>query len=146
LDYRIFEKISQEDIILPTGDEAGIFLKGKKHFSWEEAAYHYNSWKKHDLFNNKWKFEKKPARIDDLIDIDFPFPFTGGNGKGNVSFKFYTVPLIEKNRIFLIHFLNLEDATRHFESISKEWEKCKQDYKKSQLHSIFVEKGWKVKK
>jgi len=145
LDYPLFEKVKEEELLLPTGDWAGVIFNKRKFFTWEHAVYEFNRWKKNTIFTKKYKNIKKPTNMEDLQKISFPQPFESGRGKDNSIFEFYIVPQVEGDRVFLIHFIDKEKAEIFFESHRPQWEEFLKNFKKRQLENIFKEKGWKVK-
>lgn len=140
-----FKKFSREDAILPTGEPAGIILDGLRFESWTDAVAHYNARLKREIFDQKWKGEKKPARWNDLLEVPFPLAFIGGRGKDDARFEFYSAPLIEGRDVYLTHFCSLPEALVYFESLGDRWEALKREFKKSSLENAFREMGWKVK-
>ena len=140
-----FKKFSREDVILPTGEPAGILLDGRRFESWQEAVAHSNARLKREIFDQKWKADKKPARWNDLLDIPFPLPFIGGRGKDDARFEFYSAPLVEGGDVCLIHFFSLPEARAYVDSQSDRWEALKREFRKSSLENAFREMGWKVK-
>jgi hypothetical protein len=145
MDMQQFEKIEKDQLILPTGEQSGLILDNRKLTDWDVAVYHFNRWKKRTVFENKWKNQKKRARIEDLADISFPVKFKSGQNKTNDSFEFYSAPHIEKNDLFLIHFFEEREAVSYVESIKTEWDRFLQEHKKQKIEDIFKKKGWKVK-
>ena len=102
-------------------------------------------WKKRDIFEKKWKDDRKQPRMEDIVEIPFPQPFHSGQDKDNQPFEFYTVPDVRQGEVTLIHFPTREAALAHFEKIKPEWLDQVQQFKKGRLESIFKAKGWKVK-
>jgi hypothetical protein len=145
MDYTLFEKVKEEDLLLPTGEWAGVILGGRKFYDWEHAVYEFNRWKRRNIFEKKFKDVRKPGRMEDLEDIPFPQAFESGRGKDNTPFEFYIVPVIEGEEVFLVHFFENKDAGVYFESIRTQWEEYVRLYKKKKLEDIFKQKGWKVK-
>ena len=143
--YPEFEKVKEEDLLLPTGDSAGVIFGKRKFFTWEHAVLEFNRWKKNTIFEKKYKDVKKPANMDDLLKISFPQSFESGRGKDNSVFEFYIVPQVEGEEVFLVHFFEKDTADAFFESHRPQWEEYILNYKKKQLENIFKEKGWKVK-
>ena len=144
-DYSFFEKVKEQELMLPTGERAGVIFGDRKFYEWEHAVYEYNRWKKTDIFEKKYKDLKKPGHMYDLLKIPFPQPFEGGRGKDNTLLEFYIVPELKGNEVFLVHYFEKEDAEAYFESIQTEWAAFIQRYKKNQLEDIFKQKGWKVR-
>lgn len=144
-DYPIFEKTMEQELILPTGERAAIILDDRKFLQWEHAVYEYNSWKRINIYEKKFKNIKKPGHMEDLIDVPFPQAFVGGRGKENTPFEYYIVPKVEGDEVFLVNFLEKENAQAFFDSISTQWEEYIRKYKKSKIEDIFKKKGWKVK-
>jgi hypothetical protein len=144
-EYSFFEKIKEQELILPTGESAGVILGDGKFPRWEDAVFEYNRWKKADIFEKKYKELKKPGHLYDLINIPFPQPFEGGRGKGNSLLEFYIVPKLEGEEVVLVHYFEKEEAEAYFESIQAEWADYIRRYKKTKLEDIFKQKGWKVK-
>ena len=140
-----FRKILRADVILPTGEPAGIILDGRRFGHWTEAVAHYNAGLKREIFERKWKAEKKAAPIGDLLHVPFPVAFAGGHGKDEARFEFFTAPREEERGVFLVHFFSEREARAHFESFRDRWETLKSEFRKSSLESTFREMGWKVK-
>jgi hypothetical protein len=140
-----FKKILRADMILPTGEPAGIILEGRRFGAWTEAVAHYNARLKREIFDRRWETEKKAAPIGDLLDVPFPVAFAGGHGKDDARFEFFTAPLEEDRKVFLVHFFSEREARTHFESFRDRWETLKREFRKSSLENTFREMGWKVK-
>ena len=143
-DYSFFEKVKEEELLLPTGEWVGVILGNRKLMNWEHAVYEFNRWKKTNIFEKKFKNIKKPAHMESLLDIPFPQSFESGRGMNNTPFEFYIVPEIEEE-VVLVHFFEKENAEAFFESNRSQWEEYVKNYKKKKLEDIFKEKGWKVK-
>jgi HrpA-like RNA helicase len=144
-DYPFFEKVKEEELLLPTGEWVGVILGNRKYMNWEHSVYEFNRWKKANIFEKKFKNIKKPAHMESILDIPFPQPFESGRGMDNTPFEFYVVPEIEGEDVFLVHFFEKENAEVFFESHRSQWEEYVKNYKKKKLEDIFKEKGWKVK-
>jgi hypothetical protein len=144
LDYTTFAKVKKEESLLPTGEWLGVILGKRKFFQWEHAVYEYNRWKKMNIFEKKFKDQKKPGHMDSLLEVPFPLAIESGKGKDNTPFEFYVVPEIEGKDVFLVHYFEKEDAETYFQSIQTQWQEFCRLYKKSKLEDIFKQKGWKV--
>jgi hypothetical protein len=144
-EYPFFEKIRDDELILATGERAGVILGDREFSSWEEATADFNRWKRLDVFEKKYKNWKKPGHMDDLIDIPFPQTLDGARGKENTPLEYYVVPVVEAGEVFLKHYLSEEEAREYFDSFRPQWEEHIRTYKKSKLENIFKQKGWKVK-
>ncbi|MCP4153916.1 MAG: hypothetical protein GY757_39685, partial [bacterium] len=144
-DYQFFEKVREQELILPTGERAGVILGNKRYLKWEHAVAEYNRWKKNDIFEKKLKNSKKPGHMEDLQKLPFPQAFEGGKGKDNTPFEYYIVPKVEEDEVFLVHFIEKENAGVYFESIRPQWEEYIRKYKKSKIDNIFKQKGWTVR-
>jgi hypothetical protein len=144
-DYPFFEKVKEEELLLPTGEWVGIILGNRTFMHWEHAVYEFNRWKKNNIFEKKFKNSKKPAHMEGLIKIPFPQAFESGRGMDNTPFEFYVVPEIEGEEVFLVHFFEKENDEAFFESHRAQWEEYVKNYKKKKLEDIFKKKGWKVK-
>ncbi len=145
MDYPFFEKVRENEVLLPTGERAGIILGSRRFTQWEHAVHQYNRWKKADIFEKKYKDARKPGHVDDMQDIPFPQAFEGGRGKDNTVFEFYMVPKVEGKEAFLVHFFEKESAEEYFQSHRQAWETFIRNFKKSKIETIFKQKGWKVK-
>jgi hypothetical protein len=141
----LFATMLKEDLILASGERAGVILKNRRINDWDHAVYIFNHWKKKQLFTNKWKNLKKKVRIEDVEKIPFPQPFEGGRGMEGIKFEFYAVPHISPKGIFLIHFMDRDKAEKYFTSIQPQWQDAVRQSKKKKIETIFKEKGWKVK-
>ncbi|UCH96854.1 MAG: hypothetical protein JSV88_08380, partial [Candidatus Aminicenantes bacterium] len=144
-DYQFFEKVKEEELLLPTGEWLGVILGDRKFFHWEHAVYEFNRWKKIEIFEKKFKNLKKTAHMEDLVKIPFPQAFESGRGMDNTPFEFYVVPKIEGEEVWLVHFFEKENAQAFFEAHRAQWEAHVKNYKKKKLEDIFKQKGWKVK-
>jgi hypothetical protein len=144
-DYPVFEKVKEEEILLPTGERIGIILGEKTFFEWTLAVDEFNRWKKNDFFEKKLKTNRKPINIEDLLEMPFPRVLSAGRGKNNTPLEYYTVPGIKDDNVYLIYFLSAENATLYFEARRSEWEQHVRNYKKAKIENIFKQKGWKVK-
>lgn len=145
LDFQQFEKIKKDELVLPTGEKAGIIIKERKYPDWDIAVYHFNRWKKRNIFETKWKHHKKKVRVEDVVDIPFPIAFNSGQSKQNTPFEFHSAPKIIGDEVVLIHFFEKEQARSYFEPIQAEWDRFLQAHKKQKIDDIFKKKGWKVK-
>lgn len=145
MDFKKFEKINKDDLILPTGERAGIIADKRQYRDWDVAAYHFNRWKKKTLFETKWKHQEKKVRVEDVADLPFPLAFQSGQSKQNTPFEFFSAPKIKGNEVVLIHFFELEPARKYVDSIQYEWERFLKAHRKQKIDTIFKEKGWKVK-
>ncbi|MGE5343255.1 MAG: helicase-related protein [Candidatus Omnitrophota bacterium] len=145
VDYPLFEKLKEEDFLLPTGDWAGVILGETRTDTWELAVLEFNRWKKSDLFEKKYKELRKPGNMDDLLDLSFPQPFEGGKGKDNTPFEFYLAPAIDGDQVVLIHFFERREADAYMDAFLSQWEAFVRQYKKKKIEDIFKQKGWKVK-
>ncbi|MCJ7524815.1 MAG: hypothetical protein MUP71_06270 [Candidatus Aminicenantes bacterium] len=145
LDQGQFHRIEAAEIRLPSGEAPGLRLQGETFPDWTAAAAHYNAFLKREIFERKWRHEKKCVQIGDILDIPFPLAFQGGNGKDNSRFEFYSAPAFEDGEVFLIHFPNLEQAQAYYLSVEKQWAECKTRFSKNAMENIFRGKGWKVK-
>jgi len=141
----LFQDIQEEDLYLLNGEQLGIILENRKFTDWEYAVYTFNRLKKVDNFNKKWKHKKKECRPEDIENIPFPQVFLGGRDKNNIQFEYFAAPEIEKDRLFLIHFLDRAQAQNYFDKIKGKFQKWMSDYKRKKIENIFSEKGWKVK-
>lgn len=144
-EYPFFEKVKEHELILATGEHAGVILGDREFASWEQAVVEFNRWKRLDVFEKKYKDWKKPGHMDDLIDIPFPQTLEGARGKDNTPLEYYVVPIVENDEVFLKHYLKEEEAREYFDSFRAQWEEHIRNYKKSKLENIFKQKGWKVK-
>ena len=144
-DYPFFEKVKEHELILPTGERAGIILDRRKFWQWEHAVTEFNRWKKRDIFEKKLKNSKKQGHVEDMLEVPFPQPFIGGRGKENTPLEYYIVPTVEGEKVFLKHFFEKENAQVFFDSTRSQWEAYIRQYKKNKIETIFKKKGWKVK-
>lgn len=145
LDQGQFHRIEAAEIRLPSGEAPGLRLQGETFPDWTTAAAHYNDFLKREIFERKWRHEKKCVQIGDILGIPFPLAFQGGNGKDNTRFEFYSAPAFEDGEVFLIHFPNLEQAQAYYLSVEKQWTECKTRFSKNAMENIFRGKGWKIK-
>jgi HrpA-like RNA helicase len=144
-DLPLFEKMTRHHMILPTGLKVALILKRRRFFHWDDAVLWYNNWKRREVYETKWKDNKKPALMIDLVELPFPQPFIGGAGIEKEQFQYYSVPLIEDDNVFLIHFYEQEQAEAHFKSIQTQWKNKIQEHKRKKIEDIFKAKGWTVK-
>ena len=145
LAYEGFHRLEKEEIVLPSGEEPGFLLEGLQFENWTAAVNHYNGYLKGEIFRRKWQNEKKSIEIGDIVDLPFPLPFQGGNGKDNVPFEFYSVPMVENGQVFLAHFQTLEEAKACFLPQAEHWRLLKARFKKAALDDVFRGKGWTIK-
>ena len=144
-EYPFFEKVKEHELILTTGEQAGMILGGREFADWDQAVAEFNRWKRTDVFEKKYKDWKKPGNMDDLIDIPFPQVLEGTRGKDNTPIVYYVVPVVENNEVFLKYYFEEEEARNYFDSFRLQWEEYIRNYKKSKLENMFKQKGWKVK-
>lgn len=144
-EYPFFEKVKEHELILATGERAGVILGEREFDAWEKAIEEFNRWKRVDVFEKKYKDLKKPGNMDDMIDIPFPQVLEGARGKDNSPLEYYVVPLVENGEAFLKYYFEEEEARVYFESFRSQWEEHIRNYKKTRLENIFKQKGWKVK-
>ncbi|MFH2108205.1 MAG: helicase-related protein [Chrysiogenia bacterium] len=145
LDQGQFHRIEAAEVRLPSGEAPGFLLQGESFPDWAAAAKHFNARLKEEIFERKWRHEKKSVQVGDIQDIPFPLAFQGGNGKDNSRFEFYSAPAFEDGKVFLIHFHNLEQAQTYYRSIEKQWAECRTRFSKNAMENIFRGKGWKIK-
>ncbi|MCK4766103.1 MAG: hypothetical protein KAW12_28145 [Candidatus Aminicenantes bacterium] len=145
IDYPLFEKVKEEETILPTGERVGIIIKDRKYLQWEEVASEFNRWKRQDVFEMRLKNNRKAVNIEDLLEVPFPQTLTAGNGMENAPLEYYTVPEIKEGNLYLKYFLEEEEAGKYFAAHASLWEQYKKNYKKTKLDNIFKQKGWKIK-
>jgi len=145
LDRAQFHRLEAGDIRLPGGEEPGFILDGKHFRDWAAAAAGYNAGLKEEIFARKWPDARREVQVADLLDILFPLAFQGGNGKDNAVFEFYSAPAFEGEKVFLVHFAELQAAQEYFDSIAGEWQERKARQRKESMDNIFRGKGWKVK-
>lgn len=144
-EYPFFEKVKEHELILATGEHAGVILGDREFDAWEQAIGEFNRWKRIDVFEKKYKDLRKPGNMDDLIDIPFPQVLEGSRGKDNTPLEYYVVPVVENGEAFLKYYFEKEDAQVYFDSFRSQWEEHIRCYKKSKLENIFKQKGWKIK-
>ncbi len=145
MEYSLFERVKQVELLLPTGVWAGVILGKKKCFDWEQAVAEFNRWKRTDIFEKRYQDQKKPGYMEDIVEIPFPQALEAGKGKDGTVFEFYAVPLIDGEEVFLVHYFEKDNAVAYFEAMRLQWEEFCRKYKKSKLEDIFKQKGWKVK-
>lgn len=145
MDHAAFEKVEEVALLLPTGEWAGVIMGEQVCVDWAQAVEEFNRWKKTELFERKYKEEKKPGHMDDLLEVPFPQPFGAGQGKDKKPFQYYIAPEIDGEDVYLIHFFHREEAEEYFETIKDKWELFVKRYKKKKLENIFKQKGWKVR-
>ena len=145
LDQGQLHRIEAAEVRLPSGEAPGFRLLGETFPDWTTAAAHYNSVLKREIFERKWRHEKKSVQIGDILDIPFPLAFQGGNGKDNLVFEFYSAPAFEGDSVFLVHFRDLDEAQAYYATVAEEWEKRKARFRKESVENIFRGKGWKIK-
>jgi hypothetical protein len=145
LDRAAFHRLEAADIRLPSGEAPGFLLEGEKFADWAAAAESYNARLKEEIFERKWRDARKEVQVGDMLEIPFPLAFQGGNGKDNAALEFYSAPAFEKEKVFLVHFEDLEKARKYFATVAREWEERKARFKKESVENIFRGKGWKVK-
>jgi hypothetical protein len=144
MDHTFFAKIDRQELMLPTGEWAGVIMGERKFHEWDLAVYEYNRWKKTELYEKKFKDLEKPGYMDDLLEVPFPQPFEAGSGKDKKPFEYYIVPKIKGKDVVLVHYFEKENAESYFESIRSQWQEYYRLYKKSKIENIFKQKGWKV--
>jgi len=145
LEYGQFHRLEADEIRLPSGEAPGFRLQGEAFPDWSAAAARYNDLLKGEIFDRKWRQEKKSVQVGDILDIPFPLAFQGGNGKDNTVFEFYSAPTFDGDRVFLIHFADRAEAQEYFAAVADEWEDRKARCRKESVENIFRSKGWKVK-
>lgn len=144
-DYELFEKVNEDELLLPSGEWAGVVLGKRRLDTWTQAVEEYNRWRKNQIFEKKYKDLKKDAHIRDIMELPFPQPVESGRGKDNTRFEFFIVPRVEGHQVFLVHFFEQQEAEDFFNAQKPVWDKCVKEYKRSQIEDIFKSKGWKVK-
>jgi HrpA-like RNA helicase len=145
LGYEEFHRLESSEAVMPGGEEPGFLLAGRRFENWAEAVRHYNAHLKNEIFDRKWRNEKKGVELADIVDLPFPLPFQGGNGKDNEPFEFYSVPAIENGQVSLAHYATLEEAEAAFQPLAGAWRELKARFKKAALENVFRGKGWTVK-
>ncbi len=144
-DYLEFEEAKKKDTLLPTGEYCGLIFDKKVCIDWDYAVYSFNRWKKEKIFREKWSKERKLAQMELMEDVPFPFEFVGGKGKEKVKFLFYSVPEIDRDKVYLKHFFEKKGAEKYFNSVEDEWKQFIKKYKGKKIEDIFNKKGWKIK-
>ncbi len=145
LTFQEFGSLSRRSLMLPFGDYTGILMDRKFFSTWNEAVAYYNSWKRKEVFNRKWKGNPKDTSPEEIKDIPFPLEFEGGAGKENEKFFYYSVPTITKGKLVLIHFMDIETAEEWHKSSEKELELFMKKHNKAKIEDIFKNKGWTVR-
>jgi hypothetical protein len=145
LDSAAFLTLSRDELLLPTGETAGVILDGQPFDTWPEAVESFNAGLRRRIFDDTWRPLRKPARLADLQEIEFPASFSGGHGKENVSLEYFMIPEIEDQAVVLTHHLDPEEAGRRFREIQPQFEELMRRHRQEALSSIFRTKGWKVK-
>ena len=145
LDHGQFHRLEADAIRLPSGEVPGFRLQGEAFPDWPAAAAHYNAILKQEIFERKWRHEKKCVQVGDILDIPFPLAFQGGNGKDNARFEFYSAPAFAGDDVFLAHFPDRDKAQEYYATVEAEWGERKARYKKESMENIFRGKGWKIK-
>ncbi len=87
LDNAQFHRLEADEIRLPSGEAPGFLLQGERFPGWPAAVARYNARLKEEIFERKWRHEKKSVQVGDILDIPFPLAFQGGNGKDNAPFR-----------------------------------------------------------
>ena len=118
LDHAQFHRLEAGDIRLPSGEAPGFLLQGETFADWAAAAASYNARLKEEIFERKWRTREKSVQVGDILDIPFPLAFQGGNGKDNAVFEFYSAPAFEDDKVFLVHFADLEEAQDYFATVA----------------------------
>jgi hypothetical protein len=145
LDNAQFHRLEAADVRLPSGDAPGFILAGETFPGWAEAAASYNARLKSEIFERKWRDARKSARVGDLLEVPFPVAFQGGNGKDNAVFEFYSAPAFDGDKVFLVHFPDLEQAQEYYAGVAAVWEERKARFKRESMENIFRGKGWTVR-
>jgi HrpA-like RNA helicase len=145
MEHTAFEKVKEEELLLPTGEWAGVILGKRRCFDWDQAVYEYNRWRKTNIFEKKYKDQLKPGHMDSIQDVPFPQAFEAGRGKDNTLFELYIVPKIQGKDVFLAHFFDKESAEAYLEEFRPQWDAYVKEYKRRKIEDIFKQKGWKVK-
>ena len=140
-----FENALPEEMVLPTGEPLILRMGEKDCPDWETAVRAFNDWKHQAIFEQRWKSRRRPAKMEEIADLEFPITFEGGKGKGNQSLEFHTAPCLAGDQVELIHFQNLEDARNHMEKIRPQWQERVARFRKGKLEEIFRGKGWRIK-
>lgn len=144
-DFAAFERVTEAELILSTGEGAEIFLEGNPYEQWRDAVAAFNEWKRKDFYERKFRELLRPANMDDLLEIPFPQEFEGLRGKDNIPLMYYIVPRMEGDEAFLSHYSQREEAEAAFALINNEWRDFCKRYKSRKIQDIFKSKGWKVK-
>lgn len=145
MDHVFFDRVDEEDLLLPTGEWAGVKMGEQTCHNWVQAVEEFNRWKKTDLFERKYKGEKKPGHMEDLMEVPFPQVFEAGQGKDKKPFEYYIAPEIDGEDVYLVHFFHRHEAEAYFDSVKENWDLFVKRYKKRKLENIFKQKGWKVR-
>lgn len=141
---KLFHRLEAADVRLPGGEGPGFLIDGEPFPDWAAAAADHNARLRADLFARRWRDARKEVQVADLLDIPFPLAFQGGSGKDNAAFEFYSAPLIEGDKVFLVHFAERAAAEEYFAGVRGAWEERKSRQRREAVESIFRGKGWKV--
>ncbi|HDP94104.1 MAG TPA: ATP-dependent RNA helicase [Candidatus Aminicenantes bacterium] len=145
LPIRNFADAEPEEMFLATGQPLVLDLDGRECLDWKSAVDAYNQWKHAEVFFQRWRLRHRPARMEDIVDLDFPITFEGGKGKKNQALVFFTAPIIGKEEIVLGHFPDKESACRHMDAIREDWNARREAFRSREIERIFQKKGWRVK-
>jgi hypothetical protein len=145
LDNAQFHRLEAADVRLPSGEAPGFILAGERFPGWAEAAASYNARLKGEIFERRWRSNRKEAQVGDLLAVPFPLAFQGGNGKDNAVFEFYSAPAFDGDKVFLVHFPDRESAQAHYAAVAREWEERKARCQRESMENIFRGKGWTVR-
>jgi len=138
-----FGPIEEDDLILPTGDRAGVILAGKKCLRWKEAVSRYNRFYRKKTFEQHLQGVEKEASIGDLKKLSFPIEVQKGSDKENRPFTFYVAPRIVKNQVVLAHFFTRREAEQYLERISSQWHRFIARDNARELQDAFKKSDWR---
>jgi len=142
---RDLENAVPEEMYIATGQALILDLNGRECRGWESAVEAFNQWKHAEVFHQRWRDRRRGARMEDIVDIEFPIAFEGGKGKENQPLTFYSVPFFQDEEILLINFADKESALKHMESLADEWNRRREDFRRREIERVFQQKGWRVK-
>ncbi len=145
LPIRDFVRAEPEELFLPTGLPLRLDLDGRECGDWQEAVETFNRWEHGRVFHQRWRPRRREARMEDVVDLEFPVAFEGGKGKDNQPLVFYTAPLFENDKIILIHFRDEAGAARHMDAVREAWNARRETFRRREIERVFEKKGWRVK-
>lgn len=139
-------KLREQDLLLCSGEKAGVLFNRRRCFSWKQLVKTFNHCQRRRVFEEKWSGQKKPVSAQELKRLEFPLSFIGGRGLEDEAFEYYICPEIDAEQgLVLRHYFSREEALEKYQAGKTEIGKLLRSHEQQSLSDIFKKKGWTVR-